>query len=415
MNRKWFLAVFFPVLMLIVFQGCDLIDDEGEIPKTEDQYLISYSVVASYPLDLAVKPLFQKIEAEFPDASGITQKAKHGVWVYRINYRTQYKDQEVVASGLVCIPMSTGPFPLLSFQNGTNTLHINAPTKSPTDSLFVMIEAIAATGFIVTLPDYLGFGASSTMFHPYMHKASTVKSVVDMFRAVKELMVHLKNISLSKDTYLMGYSQGGWSTLALKYELENNLSQEFTLKAASCGASPYDLTHVSNVIFSRPVYDMPYFLAYIMNSWILSSEINLTYTDIFSAPYSGQGYIQELFNGTHDSGYINGKLNKTLNQLFKNNFLDSLATAPRYKTIRDALSNNSIKAWKTTSPLLLVHGMNDTYVTPTVMTKIQQDFVSAGVAPGVIEALPVPGLGHHEAVVPWGVKSLHWILKKAGI
>jgi len=64
---------------------------------------------------------------------------------------------------------------------------------------------------------------------------------------------------------------------------------------------------------------------------------------------------------------------------------------------------------------LLVHGMNDTYVTPTVMTKIQQDFVSAGVAPGVIEALPVPGLGHHEAVVPWGVKSLHWILKKAGI
>ena len=31
---------------------------------------------------------------------------------------------------------------------------------------------------------------------------------------------------LSKDVYLMGYSQGGWATMALKKELETNLTAE---------------------------------------------------------------------------------------------------------------------------------------------------------------------------------------------
>lgn len=415
MNRKWFLAGLSLLFFLITFTACDLIDDDGEIPKTEDQYLISYSIVAQYPFDLVVKPLFQKIETEYPDATGISQKVKHGVWVYRVNYKTKYKEQEVAASGLVCIPMANGSFPLLSFQNGTNTLHAKAPSKSPTDSLFVMIEAVAATGFIVALPDYLGFGASSTMFHPYLHKESTVTSVVDFFRAIREMTAKMKSTILTKDTYLMGYSQGGWATMAIKQELETNLASEFTVKATSCGAGPYDLTHVSNTIFSKQVYDMPYFLAYIMNSYIQSSEISLSYADIFNTPYSGQGYISGLFDGTHDSGYINGKLSTTINQLFKSNFLDSLATAPRYKTLRDALSDNSIKAWKTTSPTLLIHGLGDTFVPPSVMTKMAQDFMAAGVTQGVVEAIPVPGLGHQEAVVPWGAKSLQWILQKSGI
>jgi hypothetical protein len=49
------------------------------------------------------------------------------------------------------------------------------------------------------------------------------------------------------------------------------------------------------------------------------------------------------------------------------------------------------------------------------MTKMAQDFMAAGVTQGVVEAIPVPGLGHQEAVVPWGAKSLQWILQKSGI
>ncbi len=365
MNRKWFLASLGLVFSLMVFTGCDPIDEDGEIPKTEDKHL---------------------------------------------------KNQEVVASGLVSIPMSSGSFPLLSFQNGTNTLHSKAPSKNPNDPLFVLIEAIAGTGFVVAMPDYLGFGASSTMFHPYLHKESTVRSVVDMFSAIGEMTKKMQNIVLKKETYLMGYSQGGWASMALKQELENNLTSEFTLKATSCGAGPYDLTHISNVIFSQETYDMPYFLAYMMNSYIQSSEISpLTYTDIFNPPYSGKDYISGLFNGTFDSGTINGKLNTSLSLLFKKELLDGLATGPQYKTLRDALLSNSIKAWKTTSPTLLMHGMSDTFVTPTVMDKILQDFTAAGTAPGVIVAIPIPGLGHQEAVLPWGVQSLQWILNNAGI
>jgi hypothetical protein len=44
------------------------------------------------------------------------------------------------------------------------------------------------------MPDYLGFGSSDNMFHPYLHKESTVQTVLDMLRAVDEL-ASIKNIS----------------------------------------------------------------------------------------------------------------------------------------------------------------------------------------------------------------------------
>jgi len=35
------------------------------------------------------------------------------------------------------------------------------------DDLFRLIESIASMGFIVTIPDYIGFGASANLPHPY--------------------------------------------------------------------------------------------------------------------------------------------------------------------------------------------------------------------------------------------------------
>ena len=303
---------------------------------------------------------------------------------------------------------------MLSFQNGTNTLHAKAPSENYNDYLFQLIEAVASAGFVVVMPDYLGFGSSSTMYHPYLHKESTVGSVTDLFRAVREMVEESYSFTLTKETYLMGYSQGGWATMALKKHIEQNLSSEFELKATSCGAGPYNLAEVAGVILSAKTYEMPYFLAYIMNSYIQSGEITLTYADIFNPPYSGNDYISNLFNGKNDPDYINSKLSTNISTLFVKDFVDNVATGSKYASVRKALSDNSVEAWKTNTPMVIVYGTKDTFVTPTVSSRIYSEFLAAGTDPGLISLVTIEGMGHQEAVIPWGVTTINFFFQKRG-
>jgi len=301
MKYRISISVFFILFLFFAFNSCDLFNNDNQDPEEKNKYLVRRTLLMTYP-EAFVKTSVSTIEKVYTDAAELSKYVKYGFYVYKIEYNTTFKDQNIIASGLVCIPMATGSFPLLSFQNGTNTLHSKAPTEAFTDSLFVIIQTASSFGFIVTLPDYLGFGSSKQMFHPYLHKASTVKSVTDMFRAVQEMMKDFPDLVMTKDLYLMGYSQGGWATMSLKKEIETKLASEFTLKATSCGAGPYDLGFISGKILSQNSYPQPHFLAYMINSYIKSGEITLTYTDIFNPPYSGTNYISGLFDGTKDGG-----------------------------------------------------------------------------------------------------------------
>jgi hypothetical protein len=219
---------------------------------------------------------------------------------------------------------------------------------------------------------------------------------------------------LSKDTYLMGYSQGGWATMALKKEMETNLSAEFTLKATSCGAGPYDLDFVCKKILGKTTYPQPYFLAYMMNSYIKSGAMSLTYSDIFNAPYSGANYISDLFNGNNDGDYINSKLSTSVSTLFTADIISNLASGSKYASLRTALTDNSVSAWKTTTPTFMLHGLGDTFVAPEVSNNMYLDFLLKGTSLDMVTYVPMPVLGHREAVIPWGILSLKWILSKKG-
>jgi len=413
MHRKLLLSALIYLVVLFIISSCDRSNNEDESPVPENEYLVRKTFLISYPQTLA-KGIFEIIEENFDEAAGLSDDVKYGYSVYKIEYNTCYKNEDVVASGLVCIPMTSGPIPLLSFQNGTNTLHKNAPSVAYTDTLFSLIEAVSSYGFIVAMPDYLGFGASENMYHPYLIKEPTVQTITDMYRAIKEMMEDHPSMSLSKDTYLMGYSQGGWATMALKKEIETNLSDEFTLRAAACGAGPYDLSLISTEILALTTYPMPYFMAYVINSYIKSGEIDLTYSDIFSPAFSGNNYISNLFDGTKSSDVINSQLTTTVSDLFTSDIISNFATGNKYSSLRTALTNNSVTAWKTASPTLIIHGLGDTFVTPMVSNNIYLDFLSEGTAVDVVTYLPIPELDHGDAVIPWGLLSLKWILTKKG-
>ena len=57
-----------------------------------------------------------------PEVLPVKPLILNDVTVYKIVYKTTVKNQETEASGLVCVPAVKGSYPVLSFQNGTNTL-----------------------------------------------------------------------------------------------------------------------------------------------------------------------------------------------------------------------------------------------------------------------------------------------------
>ncbi|MCF6358350.1 MAG: prolyl oligopeptidase family serine peptidase, partial [Draconibacterium sp.] len=261
--QKFLLIIF----VVSIFSSCDLFNNDEDKQPT-DQYLVSYEKVATY-LPALIESILTPLVDDYPGFAPIVSEIEHGVTVYKISYITSFNDDDVIASGLVCVPTAAGEFPILSYQNGTNTEHSKAPTVNPDNELFLLLEFMASTGFVVTIPDYLGFGTSENMFHPYLDGESTVQSILDMQRAVKEMVAnYLRDeigLELNNDYYITGYSQGGWSTMQLQKAIEEKYSDVFNLRASVCSAGPYDLNYINEYVLAQEEYPMPYFLGYIFN------------------------------------------------------------------------------------------------------------------------------------------------------
>lgn len=412
MNRKLFIYSVLAFASLVIISSCDLTKDEGEVPVSSNNFLINYTQVKSAPAQF-VKLAFEEIEKQSPVPITFSDKVKYGVWVYKVSYKTKFKNKDVVASGVVCVPMtdSADPFPLLSFQNGTNTLHSKAPSLNIDDEDFLLIQAVASMGYIVVIPDYLGFGTSSEMFHPYLEKESTVQSILDMYKAVKEMASSkYLNLNLTKDTYLMGYSQGAWASMALHHEIETKYSAQYTLKGTAAGGGAYDLTTLINYIMGQTSYPMPVYLGYLFNSYIQSGFVSFTYGDVFNTPFAGG--IPSLYNGQRDNSYINGQLTDKINELFTQDFRTNFKTGEKYSTLLAALKANSVEPWKTTKPVFMRHGSNDTYVPLFQSSNLYEGFQEKGVEDGLINYGAIPLQNHFEAAIPFGILGLDWILKQ---
>lgn len=399
------------VLFLTAFSACDLFDSNDEILPS-NKFLVSSEKVKSYPTTL-IQAILTPLANSYPEINPILDKIEYNVSVYKISYTTSFQGEDIIASGLVCIPEAAGvSVPVLSYQNGTNTLHSKAPSVDPDNELFLLLEFMSSTGFVITIPDYLGFGQSSTMFHPYLDKVSTTQTVLDMQRAVKELINNdlgdQTGITLNNDYYITGYSQGGWATLALQKEIEENYSESFNLKASACGAGPYDLQYINDYVLAEEKYPMPYFLGYIFNSYYNLEGITTPINEVFQSPYDER--IPVLYDGTKAGEEINDNLNTNIPMLFTEDYISNYNTDVKYASIKNMLIQNSITAWKTTTPTMLLHGTDDTFVPVTGTSRMFQEFLNQGVGVDKISLVPLQGKTHTTGIIPAGIASLSWFL-----
>jgi pimeloyl-ACP methyl ester carboxylesterase len=391
------------VLVISMVSSCKK-DDIG----SKYSYFVSKEQVLSYS-STYITGLVNSIAGVYPDINDIKSRFSGAVNVNRVIYKTKINGSEIEASGLVCTPVTPGEYPVICFQNGTNTVNEYAPSMFITNSTYQMVEIIASMGYVVIIPDYPGFGASAQIPHPYLIAESTVTSIVDMLFAVREMTVsEIPGISLKNQYFLIGYSQGGWATMALHKALETNYSGDFNLRGSVCGAGPYDIKFLFQSMINVSTYPMPVYLGYIVHAYSAYNQFTNPVSDILNEPYSSR--LNSLFNGLLSSSQINAQLTTSVRDLITSDFLNGFGSSAKYASVRTALSNNSISPWHTMKPLYMLHGGGDTQVNPAVTTYFYDSMMAAGTSPEICTKEIIPGLDHGDGVAPCMIKGLRFIL-----
>jgi len=397
---------------LFVTQGCQKDSTDKDPVVEEPETLVSYQKILSYPAE-TIKQQIGVWQRIYPDIIPIIDNTAYGVDVYKITYNTLYKGEKIIASGLVCMPQSQDAFPIISFQNGTNTLKSDCPSENPTNYYYTLMEYMAGNGYIITFPDYIGFGASAQYLHPYYESETSDRAVIDMIRACHELLGEKDIVAkFNGEHFLMGYSQGGWATLSGLKNIETNYKATIPVKATSCGAGAYDLMAMSTYTLAQQVFPGPLYLPYFIYSQKLFGAHNDPLNKFFNEPFATR--IPELFNGTYSNTQVNAQLSDSIQVLLKSNLISDFSSGTDFAQLRSLLIKNSVTAWLPVSKINFYHGTADLNVSPEQSLLIYNRFLNIGADQENIRHISLPGTNHDLSLLPWGLKTINWFneLKK---
>lgn len=395
--------------VVFIFSSCKGGDDEDEVTM---KILVDYELhnpTVAFDVNTAKTMLSQ---AGMDD---VAEKLQYDIEIYKITYKTPFEGDSIFASGVVAVPITDEnklEFPVLSYQHGTIIKKTDAPSVNVNNEFMLYL---ASAGMVVVIPDYIGFGASSADFHPYMHNQYSVNAVLDMIRASKEFVAIEKPCDINDKLFMLGYSQGASATLGALEAIEtNNANSDIQVTFASCGSGAYDLAEMRKWIVDQPSYEQPYFIGYLLESYSRYAGVDVPYSSIFNAEYADM--IPGMFNGTKDATLINAQFGTNyVGELFNENFVnnETFDTDPVYTSLVTAFNDNRINAWSLSSELSikLFYGSEDKWIPAEQSLKMWQEFQSTGGGANV-SLRRVDGGDHMTTFAPTLTESIDWFLEE---
>lgn len=343
--------------LLLLITNCSKSDEtNGSTPYVDNKYLISSEFLRSHSANgLAL------VAGAFISLSDLSDPLKN-IEAYKIKYKTTDVDgSEIVASGVVFVPQGDAEMPIVSYQHGTISNNDNAPSnvESLGNDEYTIMAAFSSFGFVVSMPDYIGYGASVASEHPYEHGNSLGSTSYDMLKATKEFLTN-EEVKANNKLFLLGYSEGGYATLALQKYLEDKGDLSITHSLPSAGA--YNKTEFSKNILNQNI-ELPHMANYL---WVLYTynriyeNLRRPWSDYVLAPYAE---ILININSREITQISLDKFETNPQKLFTSDFLKNLNDGTD-KAFLSALSDNDLLDWTPIAPITFYHGTEDQFVYP---------------------------------------------------
>ncbi|MDD2540252.1 MAG: lipase family protein [Desulfuromonadaceae bacterium] len=306
----------------------------------------------------------------------------------KVTYQSTGADGKMHSmTGLLILPRSIfgdkPSVPILMYQHGTEVYRPFSPSRflahldRPKDYPEVMVAAaIASTGYAVALVDYEGMG-DNTDTQPHVVGATLALQVVDLLRASRDIIGGTAGNSSSPCTwnsqlFLMGYSEGGYVTMATTKELQlPKYAGEFTVTASAPLSGPHDLSGIMRgIILSYSTIKAPYFAPLLLSGYNYAYGAQTTgFSPGFamSSPYDTT--IPPLFNGDSTSDKISEAMGMTFSpvklivpkSILTQQFIDQL-TSDTSTVVALLRQNDSYRDWAPTVPMRMIHHNSDELV-----------------------------------------------------
>lgn len=316
---------------------------------------------------------------------GITSKARYDIELRKMLYLSKRADGSTVQlSGLVILPRNaTGikpAVPIMMYQHGTEPYRPLAPSqflalgRNPLDYPEVIFAmSMAMSGYAIALPDYQGLG-DNTDIQPFVHAKTLAGQVVDMLRATRDTINGTAGgitppCTWNGKLFLMGYSEGGFVTMAATRELQLNHAAEFIVTASAPMAGPHDLSGaMRDVILADSTFKAPYFIPFVLTSYFSiyqDTTLNPNYT--LQTPFNTT--LPPLLNGNSTAETINRAMGMSYSpvslivakSVLTPQFIGDLqnTTSAMYLHLRE---NDTYRGWTPNVPIRMFHHLNDELV-----------------------------------------------------
>lgn len=235
------------------------------------------------------------------------------------------------------------------------------------------VKYMISEGALVICPDYIGFGETRDVVHPYMCATLTARNILDGYLAAIKYVTTTGGRKLASNYYTinLGYSQGGAMALAFQKYLETEATAYeqniVRLRGSVCGAGPYDQQILFDEYEKMSTLDYPIYLYYVLrghNEVFGNTTMNgLELKDCFTTKF--WNYCQTTLKAKMDAkdtkvDDINAALKsagfKTFYSIINANYANRNSNV--YRKIKGTLAESNLLAddgWMPSHPVVFYH------------------------------------------------------------
>lgn len=256
--------------------------------------------------------------------------------------------------------------------------------KEAPSNAFPLEGMLCSMGYALICPDYIGYGITADKIHPYLVMDVTAINVVDMYVAVRKYFdaagLHPKH----DDIYLMGYSQGGATTMAVEYMIEEIynlfvLDEPIKIRRVFAGGGPYDVKATYERFVTENVADYPVAVPLVLQGMIKGNDLDLDLKTMMQ-PW----LCDKLDDWINSKLYTTAEINELLGTKITSYMLTETGMNVQSKEVSElfkAMVQNSIisYAWEPQAPVYIMHSMDDETVTYLNATNAKQRWANANI------------------------------------
>ena len=310
-----------------------------------------------------------------------------------LKYGNQFKVTEIVGSypshdvnnepirlsGKVMLPKGKKPKRMILVSHYTVGSNAEAPSNC-----FSLEGILVKMGYGLIIPDYLGYGITSEMVHPYLVMDLTARNVLDMYLAVRPWLEAVGMSPEKDDICLMGYSQGGATTMAVEHLIETEYCDpsdtlQVHVHRVFAGGGPYDVKATYERFVNTDTAGYPVAVPLVLQGMIKGNNLPIDTRDLMQ-----EWLYEKMPDWVNSKHFTTSQVNKLIGTHVTHELLTQEAmdqTSDNVAELYKAMTVNSIISynWQPRASVYILHSMDDETVPYTNATNAKSKWRDANI------------------------------------